>query len=361
MLDEQLMKTVFALAVKGKGKVSPNPLVGAIVVKNNLIAGKGYHKSFGSEHAEVNAIKEAGNRSRGANLYCNLEPCSHQGKTPPCTDLIIRSGIKKVIISTKDPNPLVNGNGIKILADNEIEILNGVLETEGRQLNRFFIKHISSGMPYVTLKIGQTLNGKINSSKNKKIQITGEKAQKYVHKLRTEYDAVLIGKNTALIDNPILTTRLVKGRTPDRIIVDTNLESDITFKIFNTLDKGKVKIITASENSEKIKIFKDKGVDILIISTDDYGRIDLKKALKKLGKSGISSVLVEGGAKVITDFFAKKLVDNVILHIAPLFFRKGLNIIEDWALDKNIKLENIKSRMLGDNLMIEGTPIYIRD
>ncbi|MCP4727228.1 MAG: bifunctional diaminohydroxyphosphoribosylaminopyrimidine deaminase/5-amino-6-(5-phosphoribosylamino)uracil reductase RibD [bacterium] len=356
--DVKFMKAALRLAARGKGRVSPNPLVGAVIVKNGTIIGSGYHQRFGGNHAEINALSDAGNRASGAALFCNLEPCSHHGKTPPCVESIIKSGVKEVVIGMGDPNPLVNGRGIKILKDNGITVKTGVLEKESIDLNAAFIKFITKKIPYVTVKMAQTIDGKIAAGAGLRTQISGEKARKYVHRLRTEYDAVLVGKNTAAVDDPLLTPRLVKGRTPKRYILDTNLELSGDLKIFNTVDKGKVCIVTSSDNDDKRDMLISRGVDVITVPRDNTGKTYLSEFLKVLGGEGISSVLVEGGAGLFSSMIKQKLIDNVIIILSPLFFGSGKDVIDENAGISGFELGSIKTRKTGRDLVIEGKPVY---
>lgn len=314
------------LAKKGAGFVSPNPLVGCIVVKNGKIIGKGYHKKYGDAHAEVNAINDAkkkGHKLNGSTLYLNLEPCSHFGKTPPCTDLIIKEKISKVVIGIKDPNPKVNGKGINKLKKAGINVEYGFLKKECEELNKFFIKNITRKIPYITLKIAQSIDGKIALDNFKSKYITGEESLKFVHKLRSEYDAVLIGKNTALLDNPSLSVRLTKGRNPLRIVIDKN-----------------------SKLPGNLKIFTDKDSDkTIIISSPDKKNIPLINILKTLHNLNISSVLIEGGANIFSQFIEKNLFDDIYFIVAPKIIGDGISAFRDFKITtlsntKNLFLHN---------------------
>lgn len=233
MKDEILIKETIKLARKGLGKVSPNPMVGAVIVKDGKIISRGYHRAFGENHAEINAIKRAREDIKNSTLYVNLEPCCIYGKTPPCTEAIISSGIKKVVIGDLDPNPDVNGKGIRILKKYGISVVKGVLQEECRKLNKVFYKYMTTGMPFVFVKIAQTVDGKISEKTGKATSITSPESKRFVHKLRSECDAVLIGKNTAEVDDPLLTVRLFDGRSPRRILLDENLEINPQLRLLN--------------------------------------------------------------------------------------------------------------------------------
>lgn len=310
------------LAANGAGYVAPNPLVGCIIVKNNKIIGKGWHKKYGGPHAEVNAINDAkrNNHSlKNAELYVNLEPCSHHGKTPPCTDLIIQEKISKVFIGIKDPNRLVNGKGIAKLRKAGVKVEYGILKNECEDLNKFFIKSVAEKLPYVTLKIAQSIDGKIALDNFHSKYITGSESQKFVHTLRSEYDAVLIGKNTAKLDNPSLTVRLVKGRNPYRVVLDKN-----------------------SKLPENLNIFTDKFAEkTIVINSTDGKNIPLKNLLKAMHELGISSVLIEGGANIFSSFLKENLFDDIYFMIAPKIIGSGISPFRDFKITTLSKAKNI--------------------
>ncbi len=362
MGDHDYMQRVLKLARKGVGKVSPNPLVGSIIVSNDVVVGSGYHKEFGGSHAEINALRNAGSEAIGGTLYSNLEPCSHTGKTPPCVGAIINGGIKRVVIGMKDPNPRVNGKGIVMLQSNSIEVTTGVSVDECEALNVAFIKYITTGLPYVTIKIAQTLDGKISRKQNVRTQISSDKALHYVHTLRAEHDAVIIGKGTAQIDNPLLTTQFARGKTPIRVILDTHLECPESLSMFGTLNSGKIIIATASQDRERIQFFERMGVEILCIKKNNTGMVNIQELLTMLGKRSISSVLVEGGAHVFTSFLYGRLADSVKIVISPLIFGSGINGLSNFTVNGDyIKLSNITKKMLGDDILLSGTPVYLRN
>ncbi len=329
--DELLIWRCIDLARNGKGQVSPNPLVGCVIVKNGKIISEGYHKKYGALHAEADAIEKAvknGINVKGATLYVNLEPCSHYGKTPPCSDRIIEAGIKKVVIGCKDPYKLVNGKGIARLRKHGIKVVAGVLEYECREFNKFFMKHSTSGLPYITLKAAQTLDGKIADEKFKSKWISSKESRAIVHRLRSEYDAVLVGKNTVKYDNPKLTVRLVKGRDPYRIVLDSKLSLGLDYDLFSDKLKSKTIVITSTKaDKKKAKILESRGV-MVICAKAAIGKIDLKDAMKKIGKLNIASILVEGGAKTFSGFLNQELADELILFTAPKIMGSGVNTFE---------------------------------
>jgi diaminohydroxyphosphoribosylaminopyrimidine deaminase / 5-amino-6-(5-phosphoribosylamino)uracil reductase len=329
MRHQYLLNECFKLAGKGKGLVSPNPLVGAVLVKNGKVIGKGYHRKYGTDHAEVNAIKNSKVDVAGSTLYCNLEPCCHTNKqTPPCVPLIIQKRINRVVISNLDPNPDVNGKGIQQLKKAGIEVITSVLENEGKELNKFYFKYITEKLPYITLKVAQSKDGKIAISNKKQTWLTGKASKKYVHQLRTEYDAVLVGAGTIKSDNPLLTVREVKGRNPIRIIIDGKLSSSINSKIFNSKQPEKTWVITSSKSDvQKRKNLEAMGIRIISVTPSQNGKLGIKKILKVLAENKISSVLVEGGAEIFNKFQKNKLYDEIIILQSPIILGKGINDI----------------------------------
>lgn len=358
--DEFYLARCLQLALKGKGYVSPNPMVGCVIVKDNKIIGEGYHARYGEEHAEVNAIKNATESVEGATLYVNLEPCIHYGKTPPCVDLIIESKIKKVVIGTIDPNPLVNGKGIEKLKKAGIEVKVGVLENESKKLNEAFFKYITQKIPFVALKIAQTIDAKIADPEGNSKWITCEQSLHFVHQLRSEYDAVLIGSRTAKLDNPNLTVRLVEGRNPYRVILDSALSLPLELNVFSDKFTDKTIVFTSSDalktKKDKVEKLNSLGIDVLTVKSRRR-KLDLKDVLEKLGEKGIISVLVEGGGKIFTEFIKQKLADKVYIFIAPKILGKGIASIGDVgirSIREIINLKEISIQNFGDDVMITG-------
>ncbi|MDZ4713216.1 MAG: bifunctional diaminohydroxyphosphoribosylaminopyrimidine deaminase/5-amino-6-(5-phosphoribosylamino)uracil reductase RibD [bacterium] len=339
--DEELMQTCIQLASKGKGFVSPNPLVGSVIVRDDKIIGKGYHKNFGKAHAEVNAILDAkknGHNVEGAVLYVNLEPCSHLGKTGSCAELLITEKIKKVVIGMKDPYEKVNGKGMKKLRDAGIEVVVGVLEDECKELNKFFIRFVTKKLPYVSLKIAQSIDGKIALNNFKSQWITGEASRKFVHQLRSEYDVVLIGKNTAKYDNPSLTVRDVRGRTPYRIVIDNNSSLPENLKLFTDEDKERTYVVTGISKKSVTKIYN---YNMIRVREKDQ-KLILKDILKKLYSMDISSVLVEGGANLYSQFAKSDLYDDIYLFIAPKIVGRGISSFSDFEVTKLSQAKNLE-------------------
>ncbi len=354
--DEQFMRMCLNLARKGLGHVSPNPLVGAIIVKNEKIIGKGYHKKFGGPHAEVNAIQYAKGSVNGATLYVNLEPCNYYGKTPACTDLIIKSKIARVVIGMKDPNPRVSGKGILQLQKADIATSVGILKKECWECNKFFSKHITTGLPYTTLKIAQSLDGKIVSNSLDSQWITNSESRRLVHQLRSQYDAVLVGANTIQQDNPRLTVRSVKGRNPIRVVLDGRFTCDIKAKVFSKKNSTKSIILISQKfsklKSSKRKYFIDDGVNVLELQGSSDGIIPIKNILKKLGEIGITSLLVEGGASIFSAFVNELTVDKIIMFIAPKILGPGLEAYRSVLNSRKLKIKKMNvSSLYGDVLI----------
>lgn len=329
------------LAKQGEGFVSPNPYVGCIIVKEGKIVSEGYHKKIGSAHAEINAVQNAlakGIDLRGASLYCNLEPCFHYGKTPPCVNKIIEHEFAEVIIGMKDPNPLVAGKSIKKLKKSGIRCRVGILEKECRILNKFFIKYITTGLPYVTLKAAQTMDGRIARVNYDSKWISGFESRRLVHKMRTEYDAVLVGKRTVMYDDPELSVRHVRGRNPYRIVIDNGLTLKSSFKLFTDELKDKTIILTGKiKDEKKAAALESRAIKIIECKTRE-GIVNLKEALKKLGNTGIASIMVEGGSETYHNFLKQKLVDEVNIFMSPIVFGDGIRIFKnDFDFSANMR------------------------
>ena len=361
--DNYYMQKCLSLAQKGTGYTSPNPLVGSVIVRDDTIVGTGYHQYYGGAHAEVNALNDAEKKARGATLYVNLEPCSHHGKTPPCSQRIIKSDLSKVVIAMKDPNPLVSGEGIRELKEAGIEVKVGVLEKEAKILNEIFIKYQTTSSPFVYLKTAQTLDGYIATRTGDSKWITNKKARLKGHKLRHKVDAILVGINTVLNDNPKLTTRLPKkeGKDSIRIVLDSKLRVPLDANIINQKSSAATYIITGNKVAKaKIKNYqKLDQVKVLTVPLSEEGKIPLKKLLNKLHQKEISSILVEGGGNVNASFFNSGLVDKVYTFIAPKIMggSDGISSYEGKGFDKMSqikKLTRVKYQQLGGNLLITG-------
>ena len=334
-LHERFMSRCLELAEKGTGYVSPNPMVGSILVVDGKVIGEGYHEQFGGPHAEVNAIASVQDHAllRQSTLYVNLEPCSHYGKTPPCSDLIIEKKIPKVVVACRDPHKKVAGRGIQKLREAGIEVVEGVLEKKSLKMNEAFFKSHLENMPFVSLKLAQTLDGKIATTKGLSKWITDREARAHVHKLRGRYDAVLTGAGTVLADDPLLTVRHVQGRNPLRIVLDRTLRLAETSKVFN--DEARTLLFTSGKRVDTMKIdrLRQKGVEVVCINErcDD---LDLEEILRFLHSKGILSVFVEAGSRLSASFLRSKLVDKVYLYVAPkLFGGDGLDSFAPLGVD----------------------------
>lgn len=350
--DHVYMRRCLELACRGKGEVSPNPLVGAVIVKNGKIIAEGWHEHYGGAHAELKAIQNAIESVEGATLYCNLEPCCHTKKqTPPCTPLIIENKLRRVVISNFDPNPMVSGQGVKQLSDEGIEVTTGILGKQGEYLNRFFFKYIQTGLPYVTMKIAQTLDGKISERRGTRTWLTGNEAVEYVHRQRAGYDAVMIGAGTVSSDDPQLTVRKVPGRNPYRIIIDGRLSSPPDSKIFNDEDKSRTWVFTTEDSDfQKAEYLKEKGVRIFRLPSERKFHNDLHQILKILGKEKIVSVLVEGGQELFSSFISNNYLDELIILQVPVLFGNGLPAFD---MDKRTDFELRSIKKLGNDIKIE--------
>lgn len=358
MDDEYYMNLALKLAAKGRGKVSPNPLVGALIVKKGEIIGRGYHQCYGESHAEVNAIKNAAADIAGATLYVTLEPCCHEGKTPPCVEIIAQKNIARVVIGAIDSNPQVSCKGINYLQSRGIEVKTGVLEKECRNLNEVFFHFMETGLPFVTIKYAQTLDGRIATTKGQSQWISSEASIKYAHKLRAEHDAVLVGIGTVKKDDPELTVRLIRGRNPLRIIVDSKLQINSRAKVLKKIFKAKTIIATVNYSSDhKRKYIAATGAQIITVDDDKEGKVDLKKLLKELAARGISSVLIEGGAQIITSILKENLADRLVMVVAPKILGKGIEAVGDLNIRElnSAKFLSIrKIRRCGEDIIIDS-------
>lgn len=357
MADESYIQLTLEIARRGEGSVSPNPLVGCVVTKNNKIIGAGYHKKYGEAHAEINAINSTTESLEGSTLYVNLEPCSHFGHTPPCVDRIIQEKIKRVVIGTLDLNP-ISGNGVKKLKKAGIDVKVGVLEKECTELNKFFFKYSAQKIPYVTIKAAQTLDGMIADKQYNSGWISSSESRKFVHSLRSKYDAILIGSHTAKMDDPQLTVRLVEGRNPFRIVLDSKLKLRTDLKLFTKNSDKKTILVTTFDSEEKknkIKKLQALGVKILFIRKNNRNRIHLKSLLKKLAKIEITSVLVEGGGEVFSSFVKQNIFDDILLFINPKILGDGIKTFPECGIKKLKEANKLKikrSENIGDDILL---------
>ncbi|MFJ7676543.1 bifunctional diaminohydroxyphosphoribosylaminopyrimidine deaminase/5-amino-6-(5-phosphoribosylamino)uracil reductase RibD [Peribacillus sp. NPDC097198] len=316
--DQYYMKLALDLAGSAKGKTNPNPIVGAVIVKDGVIAGTGIHRKAGEPHAEVHAFKMAGEYAKGGTLYVTLEPCSHYGKTPPCANLVKESGIKRVVVAMEDPNPEVAGRGIALLKEAGIEVEVGILEKEARRLNERFIHNMTTGRPFVLSKFAMTLDGKLATHTGHSKWITGEESRHSVHLLRNEVDAILVGIGTVLADNPSLTTRLPEGggKNPVRIILDSELRVPLDFHVLQVEEARTVIVTHENASLEKIASLSERGVEFIMVPKTEAG-LDLEILMAELYKKGITDVLLEGGSEVNASFLRAGLIDKYLIYVAP--------------------------------------------
>lgn len=356
--DVRYMRQALRLAVKGAGSTSPNPLVGAVVVSHGKIVATGYHQRPGSDHAEIVALKRAGQKARGATLYLNLEPCCHQGRTPPCTLALIRSGIKRVVAGMVDPNPLVSGGGILQLRRAGIEVRVGVLETECRRINEAFRKHIIRGVPFVTLKLAASLDGKIATSTGDSRWITETASRRYVHQLRAQVDAVLVGVGTVLADDPRLTCRLAKGRDPWRVVLDRRLRIPLTAGLLHQREPKKTIVVTGSRAPiEKVRAIEGCGAHVWSFPLRK-GTVPFVSLLKRLGGLGLMSVMIEGGATTASRALREGVVDKILFFYAPrIIGGDGREMIEALGIKKMSrarKLKGMEVKRIGKDFLVSG-------
>jgi diaminohydroxyphosphoribosylaminopyrimidine deaminase / 5-amino-6-(5-phosphoribosylamino)uracil reductase len=360
-LDKEYMHECILLAKKGAGYVSPNPMVGAVIVRDGKIIGRGFHAKFGEPHAEVNAIRNTKGEVKGATLYVNLEPCNFTGKTPPCTDLIIQSGIARVVVGMEDLNPRVSGNGIRQLRRSKIKVDLRILHQDCLDLNKAFIKFITRQIPYVTLKAAQTLDAKIADRKGNARWISNEASRIFTHQLRVEYDAILVGANTVRKDNPSLTVRHVKGRNPKRVVICPSFNIALDANVFSNAVPESVFLFadakSIGKNEKKIKILSARGVKMFFLQRSTDGSFSTKDILKILGEHSIASVLVEGGAITLGKFLEENTADEMFLFIAPKILGSGTDSIvlqKPRLIGEALNLKNVSAKMLDDDVLING-------
>ncbi len=319
MNDIEYMDIAIQLARRGCGWVNPNPMVGAVIVKDDKIIGQGYHQKYGELHAERKAIASCETSLTGATLYVTLEPCCHCGKTPPCTEAIIESRIRRVVIGSSDPNPLVAGKGVEMLRSQGIEVIESVLKDECDSLNKSFFHYIQTGTPYVVMKYAMTLDGKIATRTGKSKWITGEASRRHVHEDRHHYSAIMVGIGTVIADNPLLTCRMENGRNPLRIVCDTNLRTPLQAKVVTTTGIADTLIATAVADPERHRPYLEAGCDVIVLPEKDC-HINLNCLMQVLGKRNIDSILLEGGGTLNWSALQSGIVNKVQAYIAPKLF-----------------------------------------
>lgn len=361
----EYMAQALALARRAEGRTRPNPPVGAVIVVSGQVVGEGFHPEAGQPHAEIFALREAGELARGADLYVTLEPCVCHGRTGPCVDAILEAGISRVFVGTQDPNPQVSGKGIARLRAAGVEVLVGIGETECRRLIAPFARHITSGLPHVTLKTAMTLDGKTATQTGDSQWISGAASRLHVHRLRDQVDAVLIGIDTLLHDDPQLTTRLPDGgRNPLRVVVDSRLRIPGNARLFESLPEIPVLIATTSHaNAEKLEQLQAEGIEFLVCDGPD-GRVDLLELLRQLSRQGVQRLLLEGGSTINQSFLQAGLVDRMMVFVAPklvggnngfgMFTGAGVSRLADaW------QLSDIRTTRFEDDILIEGEVVHV--
>jgi diaminohydroxyphosphoribosylaminopyrimidine deaminase/5-amino-6-(5-phosphoribosylamino)uracil reductase len=357
---EFFMRIALEEAAKGLGRTSPNPVVGAVLVKGGRIIARGYHKKAGTAHAEVVALEAAGSKAKGADLYTTLEPCDHYGRTPPCSLAVLEAGVRRVICASSDPNPKVSGKGVARLRRGGVKVLTGVLKEEADTLNRPFFKAIQTGLPWVTLKAAVTLDGKLATATGDSRWVTGEPARAWVHRLRDAVDVILVGANTVRKDDPKLTTRLPGGGGKDalRVVVDSHLRLSPGYTVFTQRSAARTVIATLEDpEGRKARRFLAQGVEVWQVR-QKAGRVDLKALLRRIAKGGLNHVLVEGGAEMYGSFLREHLADALALFLAPkLIGSPGLS----WAGDLGVKemaqavsVSDLTFERHGDDILLQA-------
>lgn len=358
MSDEEYMRMALELAKKGAGHVNPNPMVGAVIVKDGRVIGKGYHEKCGELHAERNAIASLTESAQGATIYVTLEPCCHYGKTPPCTEAIIENKISRVVIGSRDPNPLVAGKGAKILREHGIEVVEDVLREECDSINQVFFYYIQNKLPYVVMKYAMTMDGKIACHTGESKWVTGEEARAYVQKLRNLYTGIMVGVETVRRDDPMLNCRLEGGRNPVRIICDSHLRTPLCSNIVRTAKDIPTIIATICGDEERQGEYKRNGCEIITLKEKD-GRVDLKELMACLGERKIDGILLEGGGTLNWSALNAGIVNRVMAFVAPKIFggADAKSPVEGAGVEsppKAFQLENIKYRTIGGDILLEA-------
>lgn len=361
--DNRMMQQALRLARRAAGRTSPNPLVGAVVVAGGAVVGRGHHARAGTDHAEVVALRKAGSHARGATLYVNLEPCAHIGRTGPCTEALIDAGVSRVVVAMRDPDPQVDGRGIARLREAGIEVEIGLLEDQARRLNESYVKHRRTGMPFVTLKWAMSLDGKIGADRGSATEITGEAARRYAHSLRNTHDAVLVGVQTVLADDPLLTCRLPGGRNPLRVVLDSRLRTPADARVVAVGAAGGAEAptliaTTAAAPPAQVEAMRRAGVEVLVIDQAPQG-VNLRSLMVELGRRGVLSVLIEGGGTVNASALAAGVVDKVIALVAPRLVGGALapTPVDGPGLagaSGVVRLSEVRARRLGKDILIEG-------
>lgn len=358
LADAFWMRRALQLASLGRGRTSPNPMVGAVVVRDGREVGWGYHRAAGEPHAEAEALARAGELARGATLYVNLEPCPHHGRTPPCTEAILRSGVRRVVVGMEDPDPRVRGRGVAQLRAAGVDVTCGVLEGQARRLNAAYVKHRTLGLPWVTVKWAMSTDGRIATRTGESRWITGPQAREFAHRLRNEHDAVLVGRGTAVRDDPALTCRIPGGRDPLRVVVDSTLQLRPEARMLREGTSPVVVATTPRASPARVAQLTRAGAEVWVCEPD-AGRVCLRDLLRRLADRGVLSVLAEGGSGLHASLLEAGLADRVVVLVAPVVLGGeaapgpvgGRGVDE---LGRALRLENVTVRRLGSDVCVEG-------
>ncbi len=357
MNDAEYMAITLELAAKATGRVSPDPLVGAVIVNDGEVVGTGYYAEYGAPHAEASAIREAGDRCKGGTIYTNLEPCGHFGKNPPCADAIIRVGIRRVVAAIHDPNPKVDCKGFAKLRAAGVDVEIGLMEDEAKELNEPFLKFVTTQLPYVVLSIAQTSDGRIAQPDGHSQWITCKESRTEVHRMRATYDAVMVGANTVRVDNPQLTVRHVDGRHPKRIIVAGSKLLPQDFNVFTDNEKARTIVACTPDQTEHYSRFD--GVTVWEIDRSSDGYPSLTGILMRAARERIASILLAGGSALTSSFLVHKLIDKIHIFTAPIILGTGLPSVQDIGtdgLDRSIRIRDAKYKQVGDDIVTTGYP-----
>jgi len=345
------MRRALRLAARGAGRTSPNPMVGAVLVRDDEVIAEGWHQRAGEPHAEAIALERAGERARGATLYLNLEPCAHQGRTPPCATAVIGAGVARVVAAMRDPDPRVDGRGLRAIRDAGIEAESGVLEAEARRLNEGFISRVERGRPFVLLKLATTIDGRVAVAGRR--YLSGKSAIKEVHRLRDRYDAVMVGVGTVLADDPELTVREVKGRDPLRVVLDAEARTPPAAKVVRSLDPQRTIIFVARDaDQRRTKRLRDAGVLLATLPRAEPDGLDVSAGLRWLAEHGVNTVLSEGGPHVAASLLRDKVVDRVLFIVTPVAGGPGVPAIEGLAAP--VELASLRAKRLGSDVLLEA-------
>jgi diaminohydroxyphosphoribosylaminopyrimidine deaminase/5-amino-6-(5-phosphoribosylamino)uracil reductase len=357
---QHFMQMALNLAREGEGRTAPNPPVGAVIVNSGIVVGEGFHPQYGEPHAEIFALRQAGKKAQGAEIYVTLEPCSHYGNTPPCADALIAAGIKSVYIGAVDPNPQVSGRGIEKLRKNGIEVHTEIFESQCRRLIVAFTKHITTGLPFTIYKAAMTLDGNTATSTGDSKWVSGAESRQQVHRLRDRVEAIMVGVGTVLKDDPLLNTRLLhgNGRDPLRVVVDSQLRINPECRLLKQKSLAKTLIATISTDQRKILALQNSGAEVVVLPADS-AKVSLPALWQELGRRQVQTLLLEGGARLAAAALEKKMIDRLMLYVAPklLAGSSGVGIFSGPGVIKMsnaFKLEDMHYEMVGEDLLITG-------